>query len=1335
MPIGAVSVPTPPTIGAFPVGIDYGSGFDLEPPIVTHTFDQAGLRTEQRFILGDGVRRFRVRKVRLACNEYDQLKAHWLQAQGSYAQFPFTYPGILGPTVYTVRYENPNLSFVHLVGMLTGDPGITLIEVPSVVPTYTASAPLTRFPDATLEAALTAQVQQIIPLIEITPRDGSARIDLSNQKCRVNGVLYEPRLLDWAGISQTLGENSDRAQFTFGNADRVFYTLTNQVSLHRAVIQFALYHKQSQCRVNLWTGYALPWSFDSEGRFLLDAADGVFELNLSYPARQVSRTCWKVYKGRFCPSTSSLPDCPKSFEACLERGVPKSFGGVVVKSIAAAPAIKHFSTGVHGWGRSTISSVTIADDTVYQRTIQEIYTDIPMVVNCDVAGGRDESDFYSAIGIVGEGPIGGYSTNLIEHKLDGSPPHDPLRNGGWRGILGNDPANTNEFFGLDEFPWGNWVPPNSTYAAGLAFAEIRRSDEKGLQLAKIQDRVMKVTVTKGIGGWTWTAPGTRAWTPALSNPIWVAINVYLRGRGLKVIPANESLVSAAMMEQYFDVTQAIAMATICDTVVPKMVGTGTERQFPFRGVLKERKPLKDWLQEILNCCLGYYTFVNGKLWIGIRINSSVLAGNGFTRDTILWKTLQAAPVEARFNWFTGQFGDEEFNWDLNSVTAYDIDHAELMGTPDSPQYISGDMTYVGVSNKSQASRLVATRLREELGGIRYPEEVGIGAAEQRNARSLRFKTTVLALRTMVGDVISLDHADLPTGRVEGRTQKWTLNPDYSIDIEASPSNDSMYVLTVGPKPADVPAERPRPEILPSPYGLAWMPNSVAPFLDDPLYPDPNERTFAVWQDYEITREGIWEPAIWSSGEYPINEFIDTVQPRIVGIAIGAASSGTLTGPQTIYAAVTQRDAEGKPATPSNLAAIFIDTALTNRSVALTLSPASGTWTGYDVWVGTDRRRLGWQFGANGVLPSTLQIPGPIHQMTQGAPSAAARGIHMAAKHVWHSGIAGVLVTGVEAPNRIQANDFIGSLDQWIGRYLSCIADQSDGSAPLWNFEIIGYDPALGMFSVRPICVRENPPGTADPENSVQVGDVLIVRSIATSADAESVTDTMWNNSVSRVQFDSPGLEPGKEEGRVCRILRGKGAGQTRSITGNTNTRIEITPPWDIIPDTSSIIIVEAADWVYTARSSDLKVDHSGVYVDLRMRLDNLRDRVALVGGFLVDDQGRLTDEAFAVYREIYIFGQPPTVRWIGPEQLDPKEGGPWLSLPTDHTIRANTTSNDVDLQLSPLYAYQGRTLQIFNDGPADSHDVNVTPSPGETLHDGSTSVALKPGQMLKVTAG
>jgi hypothetical protein len=1325
--LGPIPIPDPPVIGAFPLRGDFGSGVDLTPPIAIHVFDQPGLRTEQRYLLGTGARRFRVHKDHLSCNEYDNLKAHWQQAQGVYAQFPYQHWGPGGSQAFTARYENPNLSIDQLVGLVTGDPGVTLLEIPAVTPTFNPSAVVTRFPASAdsgdpLTSALAMELQQFVPLIFIQARDGSSPLYLSDRRCYVTVPgqaqhLYLPRLLSWSGISQTLSEASDSASFTFGNADDVFTKLTNQVNLYRATIQFALYHINSNYLINLWGGTARAWTIDTSGQFQLPASDGVFELSIGYPSRQLSRTCWKVYKGRFCPSVSSFPDCPKDYDSCVARGVPKSFGGVV--ATPQTVHIKDNSTGVFGFGRSNLTSVSISDDSVYQRPVQEVYTDEAMLVNCDVAAGRDEDTFYSALGIVGEGPIGSYDPNLLRHTLDGQPPHDPLRGGGWRGILGNDPAGTSDFFGLDQAPW-NTVPAGSTYAGGLAFAEIRRTDQKGLQLSAVSDRAMSVTIDQGIAGWIWTAPGQRVYTGdnsdptkrGLANAVWVAINVYLRAIGLRVNSANASQVPAAEMEKYFDVNQAIAAAAICDIQVDKLVGTGQERQFPFRGALKEKKPLKDWLTEILNCCLGYYTFVAGKLWIGIRENSGVLPGNAFTRAHILFKTLQASPLTPQFNWLVGQFGDEEFNWALNSVTIYDIDQATFAGNSASPQYLQSTMNFVGVSNKSQCARIITTRLREEIGGV--------GLAEQAAARNLRFQTTLLALQTMVGDIISLTDDRLPNGYMEGRVQSWILNPDYSVDIQTACTTDSMYDLDFGPKPVDAVAAPVPPEILPSATGLAWMPNHLGAFAGDPLYPDPNERTFDLWQDYNIQRDGVWAPAIVVAGEMVVNQFAAIVQPRIVGLTV--APGGQINGPVTVYVAATEHDASAQPSFPSNLYGVWIPAGVTNQALHLSLIPApSGTWTGWDLYVGTDRRRIARQSSAEAALPGTYTFNGPISQMTQELPEAAARRVRIAAKHVWHSGVAGLLITDVPALNQIQCNDFIGATDNWVGRVVSALADASDGSAPLWNFTVTAFDAGSGTLTVTPNCVR------GDPADSVQAGDVLVVRSISTSSGPNWVEDTMWNNSVGREQFGSPGLRPGEEAGRMYRILRGTGAGQLRNITDNSAIRIYIDRPWDTLPDATSIGIVEAAAWSYFAESSDANVPRAGNPFELRMRVDNLADEVALVGGFLVDDQGLLTDEEFAVYREIYIFGEPPGVRLVGP---DP---GPWQTLTTDQTIRVDTSANDVTVQLLAIAAYNGRTLYVSNDNGPNNAIVQCVD--GEFLFDGNSSITLGPMETVRVTAG
>ena len=192
-------------------------------------------------------------------------------------------------------------------------------------------------------------------------------------------------------------------------------------------------------------------------------------------------------------------------------------------------------------------------------------------------------------------------------------------------------------------------------------------------------------------------------------------------------------------------------------------------------------------------CIGYYTFSFGKLRIGIRENSSVV--EPFTEGNILFRSLQLAPAKPSFNHLTANFADQDFAFVNNSVAVYDIDHALYIGGGAGPMYLKSSVNLCGTSTKSQAARIVSTRLRKELGGT--------SAAEWKAARLIGFKTTVLALNTEPGMVCSMTHADMPGGAGEFRVVSWRLNKDLSIDVQGRTTTDSMYDLVAGPKPADV----------------------------------------------------------------------------------------------------------------------------------------------------------------------------------------------------------------------------------------------------------------------------------------------------------------------------------------------------------------------------------------------------------------------------------------------------------------------------------------------------------------------------------------------------
>jgi hypothetical protein len=803
--IGNIAVPEIVPSGVFPFTPDYPLEVRRDHEVAVHQFGSGNAKVEQRFLHGTGARRFTIRKQWLRDAERIALRNFWESKYGPYGAFTYNAPNgsRAGTTPVVCRFANEPLSW-EMVADWACSLGVTLIEIPQTGPSYPLSQTVHRFPPAALQTALLSQVQEIIPLVRIQPLEpGYPAIRISDRRCTIGGQLYQARLLELDGISQSIGNESDEAQFTFGNADRVMRDLANDVDLFRAEIAFSLFHAGTGIKVDLWKGNIVNWTCDSGPEFRITAADGLYELNLPYPTRKISRTCWKPFNSGACPfasqgaldlvhfSEADPTRCDKGFDTpngCRAHGMNDYYGGIMAKPQGVR--IKDNSTGVWGFGRSTLTSVSLVANSIYDQVLPEIYTDSPMPVNAKIASGRDESDFYAAVGIVGEGPLGAYGTG---HKLDGQYHHGYPGPLGLMTSLGPDPNPVT--FGMD-------TDAGPERAAGTAFLMIRRSDAKGLQLSRLSEHAMEAVVAQGLSGWVWTSPGVRVYGPPLTNPIWIAVNMLLRARGLR-LGAGATTEQLDFAETLFDVDAAIAAAAICDEQVSRLVGTGTETQFKFRGVLQEEKPLRDWLQEVLINCLGYYTFSNGKLKLGVRVNASAV--EAFTEGNILFRSLQLAPLKPAFNHLTANFADEDFEFVANSISLYDIDHATLIGGGAGPLFLKSTVNLSGTASKSQAARIITVRLREELGGI--------SPAEWKKARQISFRTTVLALNTEPGMVCSMTHPDMPGGHGEFRVTSWRLNKDYSIYIQGRTTTDSMYDLVAGPKPADVVPEPPTEEVL------------------------------------------------------------------------------------------------------------------------------------------------------------------------------------------------------------------------------------------------------------------------------------------------------------------------------------------------------------------------------------------------------------------------------------------------------------------------------------------------------------------------------------------
>lgn len=1287
--IGNIEVPEITPTGTFPLVPDHGWGRVHAPQVVEHQFGSGNEKITQRYLLGNGAKRFPVRVGHMTRAERDSLRDFWELRKGPYGAFTYNYPNESGSgtTAFTVRFAAEPLSFEHMAGLLCST-GLTLIEIPTSSPTYTVNATLQRFPSGTLETALLSQVQELIPLLKITVREaGYPVIYLSDRMCTLGSQLYVPRLLDIPdGISQSMGGDADLASFLFGNADRVMRDLANDTDLWRADVEFSLFHVGTGIKLDFWKGIVYDWEGGEGPEFRIQAADFLYDLRLSYPIRDISRTCWKDFDdGVNCPYTAEgngggATSCNKSFSDCTARGMTDYHGGIPAKPQGVQ--FKDNASGTWGIGRRLVTSLSLVNDSIYGQPLQEIYTDSAMPVNCQIAAGREEGDFYRALGIVGAGPISSYGANQ-QHVLDGQNNHGP-GSFGLRRSHGSDPATDNnpdpssDLFSLNA--------EGTERAAGVAFVEILRTDAKGLQLSRPTDHQMQVQVTGGLSGWVWHDVSTRASNAPMVNPVWISVNTLLRGLGLHNA-------DAATQATVFDVQSAIDAAAICDLSVTKIIGSGSETQFKYRGVIADPKPLRDWIQEILTNCLGYYTFAFGKVKFGIRVNSSAV--EAFTAGNILLGSLSLAPRRPEFNDITGTFADEEYEYAANTVRLYDETHRQTYGRT------TGTLNLAGSSSKSQVSRIITTSLREQIGGT--------SAEQWAAARRIGLKTTALALSVEPGMVCSLTHAEMPGGAGEFRVVRWRLNRDYSIDIEGTSTTDSMYDLTAGPKPADVVAD-PVPSEFPAIAPQIWHPYSEFPTAGDPLR-DTDEGTFELTQDYTASAAGSIIATLFVEGKLPVNSFIANPLRVMISNITTAATGGSILGGHTYWIAVCARDADGKYTPPSNIASIVVPSGTNTNTISFDVDWPAGTYDGYTVFGSNWEIGLCSQVEATAALPASITLASAFFHSTWSMPNPRFGHLRVKAKQVLHAGVVGARVTSVTG-SVITVSDLVGPSDDWTGRDVSVIADFTDGSAAVWNFNVSSYDDSTGALTVTPT------------PSLVQPGDVIIIRAHANISSADTIGDSKLVN-----QLAPSGLNPDEEIGYLIRIIAGKGRYQPpRRIVSHTATTYTVDPPWDVVPDSTSRFIVEFPAWQYFAESSPTSNALPSVATEIRATIDNLKDKVALVLVTAVDIDGYEASEDYSPYREIYLFGE--TFIIVRDTILITAADSPYAMAAKSQRIDVDTTAGDVEL-IAPLQADMvGRSATVKRiSGGANA--CTITMQSGDDM-DGSTSVSL-PDQWDSVT--
>jgi hypothetical protein len=1359
--IGRITVPEVINSGqTFPLTTQYPFGFSVERSVIVHRFGSLDAKQEQRYYAGIGPRKFQFKRPNLNWSESRQLKAFWESMQGPWQAFTYNVPNPDGTTTgVLVTFEQAPISFEYLRN--AAQVGLNLVEVvdPAAAPSYTVASTCLRFPSSGLATALLSEVQQIVPLVHIRVRESSvADIYLSDRRVTVGDQLYLPRLIGIgeAGsdvlISQDIKGASDNVRFAFGNGDRVMTQLANDTDLKYAQIDLCLFHVNSGILLQLWKGVIQNYVSDGTPVFPVTCSDGFFQIMNQYPERQLSRQCWKTFNdGVNCPysahGSGGDPDtCDyylESANGCQAHSMARYFGGH--QADPQGVIIKDDSTGFLGFGRNTVTATSIISDTIWGLALPEIWCNsggnplFAFLATALMVNYRDESGYADSLGILGAGPLGGFTPSMVVQnadgyrylvapmvdgypwqglKIDGNLNVTKYQPGmGLRYVAGNDPANpSSDYFSLGQGSPQVWQP--NVYAAGTAACEIRIVKSTTIQPSTPDQHQMKVPIDFGMWGWTWDHAGNRTAVKGLINPFWIAVNLLLRAMGLYGDPSTGSDPGGGPGPSSADqlatfvlpslvVGDGSGTAEIAADQVTAILGDGVETQFQFQGILSSQKPFRDWLTEVLNCCLGFYAWEFGQLKLGCRINASAV--DAYTAGNMLFQSLRLAPIQSAFEHLVLSFADVAYQYQANTAEYCDKSHAAYYGRAGSP--LTSQMHSVGCSTLSQALRIAATRTREEIGGV--------NATEWRNARTATWQTTLLGLANEIGQVVSITHPDVPTGTGKFRIQRWSLKKDWSVEIQGQTVTDSMYDLDVGPKPIDVvPAPLP-PLFYPIPLSPAWAPYQVQAAAWDALF--PNEWTFDLNQTYSTLADGSALANLIVTGKLPVNQFSSTGAgaPGIGSISQSAAG-GSLPANVTLRVAVCAIDSNGLPSAPSNIAIIGTPDSGTGTFTLEDITwPAVAGLVSYVLFVATQDDLICAQAAGaltagpnNTYTPGSITFGGPLARSTWALPSPYVSKIRIKAKRAIHMGVAGLDVDSVAAPNQVvcgwlvDANPPSNAFNP-VGRILSVVG-RPESSTPFLSVTITGYDPTTGTLTVSPQAVV-----AGHPELSIQVGDVVVIRNKADAPNASSptqITDSGYQN----VTCDYSGLTPGVEVGNILRVIQGTGRGQLRKITGNTPTQLS----WDLplVLDETSVWIVEDAAWSYIVDSSDVDNANYQLATSLTLPSTNFLDFSMVVAGFTVNSAGVESSDASAPIREIFIYGDGYAQAFIA--------AATYAMKANDHVL--TFTGVNQTLNLLPSNAIRRFPRYIIHAGTGA---LTVNPAPGDTV-EGLASGTLNPGDRM-----
>ena len=523
---------------------------------------------------------------------------------------------------------------------------------------------------------------------------------------------------------------------------------------------------------------------------------------------------------------------------------------------------------------------------------------------------------------------------------------------------------------------------------------------------------------------------------------------------------------------------------------------------------------------------GYYAYV---------FNEGNIEPNTFE---VVTDDVNAAPNTVAF-----QFQDENNGYVQDSLTEIDAKAYALSGN----QEINVPIPIAGIPNFDQGTRVANVQLAETLYG--NPRNDAGGTQKFR----FRINHRVIHLTSRLGYICGLVWQPLGIGSYANPqpVRVIDIKPDTDgehWDVTVAWHNDEWYTIAYGQNPTPYQNNPIGTPTMPFPY--PWRAGQTVWGSGDAMF--PNSLGFAFSVDTSS-----YPAKIAITGATPTNTQ-QSAQAPLIPLQGTTANTGGSIAPGTYHLAVSWNGSVGPV---SSLATVVVPSGTSTN----TLSLGGITWRGGAApapafYIG--RSSFGMRLvssanystsgtDANG-NPTSVTITAYADGL--GLPDILANQFLVEEFGIIHGGVWGDTITGVDGTGTVLTfADGSWTTNQWAGRVLSLYYRAGQTAMPALNMAVASStSDTLTM-----------------PSTGFQVGDVVVMRTAATTYTSNTIGDANFVNS-----YAPSGLIANAEVGKKLQIIAGTGAGYPpHTISGNTSTVYTIEDTFHVTPDATSIFVV------------------------------------------------------------------------------------------------------------------------------------------------------------------